>query len=242
MGGRIVIAFLGAFSALSLQAQEKIVSVPFVGCKGDGQLGPLEAPQGTTVPVAIDAEAAGQLAFYRGGLHVLAPRAWHCFGFLGSSGYVFFVSPQPIDTTKVLSDGFTGPAIEVSFSYGQGSGAFEVAEVIARAFPSSNAFVVNLKNLLQLPESEFASGPYPDDVLRYQSKTVVEYITPAQKNGLGTDSRLKMNGSPIEGVAILTGEIPHLMRLAVRLPPELSPLTAAIIREFEADTKAHPPE
>jgi hypothetical protein len=64
---------------------------------------------------------------------------------------------------------------------------------------------------------------------------IFEYKTPPQSDGLGTHLWLKKNGSPIEGMAMLVGETPDLVLLSVRLPPELSGLTSAIVRQVERD-------
>ncbi len=37
--------------------------VPFVGCKSDGQMGPLAAPKGTTEAIEVSAELVSQLAY-----------------------------------------------------------------------------------------------------------------------------------------------------------------------------------
>ena len=57
--------------------QQTVVSAPFVGCKSDGQVGPLDAPPaGESFQSIIRFELAGQLAFYKAksGFGVLAPR------------------------------------------------------------------------------------------------------------------------------------------------------------------------
>jgi hypothetical protein len=71
--------------------------------------------------------------------------------------------------------------------------------------------------------------------LTYKSNRVVEYETPAQTDGLGTQSWLKRNGRPIEGVAMLVGQTPDLLRLSVRLPPELNGLRGVIVHQVEHD-------
>ena len=78
------------------------------------------------------------------------------------------------------------------------------------------------------------------DKLRYLSETVVEYVTPAGREGLGTKSWLKINDRPIHGAAILT-DGPDLLHLAVRLPDDLAGLVPAIVRQFESDA-AHMPK
>jgi hypothetical protein len=188
------------------------------------------------VPVRLDAKAAKDLAYYSGvGLGVLGPRGWGCFGGYGSSGETLFVSPEPIEITNVFPTGFTGPAIEVSHSDGgTGSGAFEVAEVMARVFPDFKAFAANVAQEFGTPIS---FGPYPNDKLIYRGKREVEYRTPAQTEGLGTHGSLKKSDSPIEGVAILIGQPPsHLLLLSMRLPPDSRGLSSAIIRQIERDS------
>lgn len=220
--------------------QQSVVSVPFVGCKSDGQVGPLEAPDGKTVPMAIGFKAAQELAYYKSaqGIGTLAPRGWYCFATYGSSGQSLYVRPEPIDTKNIFSSSrsrFAGPLIQVSRRFGDTSGRFTVAEIIARVFPAYQAFVRGVIRDFDQPAGSFPSGPYPTDTLGYRSKTVVEYRTPPQTDGLGTYSWLEKNGSPIEGAAILVGPSPDLMLLAVRLPPDLNGLTPTIINNFERD-------
>jgi len=88
--------------------------------------------------------------------------------------------------------------------------------------------------------AQFPRGPYPNDRLTYKSKSVVEYVTPAQMEGLGTHSWLEMNDEPISGVAILVGSPPDLFQLSVRLPPELRNLTPVIVGQVERDAASLP--
>jgi hypothetical protein len=187
------------------------------------------------VSVPLVAKVANELAYYDAGLGVgvLGPRGWYCFGEYGSSGSNLFVSPQPIDVTNFFPAGISGPVIEVSQRWGQGSGALEVAEVMARVFPEFKAFAANVAQGFGMPIS---FGPYPKDELTYRSDRVVEYKTPAQTEELGTHVSLRKNDSPIEGVAILVGQQEDLVLLSVRLPPALRGLTSAIIRQVEKDS------
>jgi hypothetical protein len=86
-------------------AQRIAVSVPFVGCKSDGQMGPVQAPTGENKVAPITAEMAGRLAYYKAekGSGVLAPRGWYCLGTYGSNGEALYVSPNPIRAADVLS-------------------------------------------------------------------------------------------------------------------------------------------
>lgn len=223
-----------------------VVHVPFVGCRSDGQTGPVDAPSGDAMALPIAAEAAQKLAYYQaeGIPGVLAPRGWYCFAVYGSGGGALYISPQPIDRAFFFSskwNRFNGPVVEIVHNYGDTSGRFVVATMIARVFPAHRAFV---RNVLQGdPDiASFPSGPYPKDRLTYKSKEIVEYQTPAQTEGLGTVSRLEKNTDPVRGVAILTGSAPDLVFVAVRLPRELNDLLPSIIQRVERETRSpHPP-
>ncbi len=202
-------------------------SVPFVGCKSDGQAGPADAPAGTTRAVPIPASAARQLAYYKAakGFGVLAPRDWYCFGTYGSAGASLYVSPDPIAPAALFSanwSGFTGPAIQISLSDGGTSGRFQVARVVARVFPAHRAFAdqVITEGIVKGIDDAGAVpfGPWPADELTYKSGEIVEFQTPAGTQGLGTNSRMKKSSSPIKGVGILTGPEIGLLQLSMRLP------------------------
>jgi hypothetical protein len=215
--------------------------VPFVGCKADGQAGPLEAPKGASRLVPIAPEAAQKFAYYKAeqGLGVLALRGWFCFEIYGSDGYALYVSPQQLNPADVLSgtwSGLSGPAIELFEDNGDTSGRFGVARVIARVFPDRRSFVQKVIDEGIEPASSFPFGSYPEDLLTYRSKNIVEFETPANEDGLGTNSRLKKSGLPINGVAILTGEAPDLLVLSVRLSPNLAGLAADIVKQTERET------
>lgn len=214
--------------------------VPFVGCKSDGQIGPSKAPSGPNRKLAISAEAAKRLAYYKAGdgFGLLGPRGWYCFGTYGSNGSTLYVSPDPIKASDLFSTswkGFAGPAIQMSLSVGDTSGRFSVAKTIARVFPAHKTFVENVIAEGIEPARSFPWGPYPADALKYRGKDIVEFITPAQKEGLGTASWLQKNDTPISGVAILFGEEPSLLQLSLRLPSEASDLTKLIIEQTERE-------
>ena len=222
-------------------AQGAVVQVPFVGCASDGQLGPLKAPAGKNKAVAIPAGVAARLAYYKAedSDGVLAPRGWHCFSTYGSDGSILFVSPDPIDPKAPFSDswkGFSGQAIEVSVSSGGTSGRFEVAKIIARVFPEYKAFAENVIAEGIEPASAFPFGPYPKDKLTYRSKSIVEYETPANTQGLGTVSKLQANASPIDGVAILSGADTDLTLLSARLSEKDRDLIQTIVKQVEKES------
>lgn len=220
----------------------KPTAVTFVGCNSDGQAGPSEAPKGNSVFVSTSREAAEQLAYYKSamGLGVLAPRGWHCFCVYGSSGAALYVTAQPIGVGYFFANprlAITGPVIQLSRTYGDGSGSTTVAEVIARAFPDRRAFVRRVTEMFDMPANSFPAGPYPTDQLTRRSKNVVEYETPAHAEGLGTGPRITKNDNPIQGVAILIGAVPNLLHARIRLPAHSTGLAPAIMSQVEADAE-----
>lgn len=115
--------------------------VPFVGCPGDGQVGPIKPPK--TIPMSFDLppSAAKQLAYYRanGGYGVLGPRGWHCFELYGSGGSVLFITPRRFPPEQWLSATFDGPGIEVDVPDSvSGSGGSVVAMRLLRYFSKSH--------------------------------------------------------------------------------------------------------
>jgi len=217
------------------------ISIPFVGCPSFGQTQVLEAPKGTSESVAIGAQDGMALAYYKSadGIGVLAPRGWYCQGVSGSGGAALFLGPKPVVHASSGWEGLGGAAMEVNDISGENSGRYEIAELVARVFPAYQSFARRVWDL----DSPLPSGPYPKDTLTYRGKTVVDYRTPAQTEGLGNfHSWLGKNDLPIAGAAILlmepthhVGDVPHLVLLSVRFPPDLSRLTPAIVRYFKRE-------
>jgi hypothetical protein len=226
---------------LEKPAQGATAQVSFVGCASDGQAGPLKAPVGKGKAIAISAGVAQRLAYYKAeyGAGALAPRGWHCFSTYGSDGANLFVSPDPIDPKAPFSEnwkGFSGQAVQVSVLSGGTSGRFEVAKIIARVFPEYKAFAESVIREGIEPESDFPFGPYPNDKLTYRSKSIVEFETPANTEGLGTDSKLQANASEIDGVAILSGADTDLTLLSARLSENDRDLIPTIVGQVEKDS------
>ena len=222
------------------RAKNVVALVPFVGCKSDGQVGPVKAPSGRSKTLAVSAEAVQRLAYYKAeeGIGVLAPRGWQCFGTYGSNGATLYLSPDPINAADLFSTswkGFAGPAIQMSLEVGDTSGRFAVAKTVARVFPAHKAFVQEVIAEGIEPARSFPFGPYPADTLKYRGENIVEFRTSAQTEGLGTASRLQKNDNPINGVAILFGEEASLLQLSVRLPSETSDLTKLIVEQAERE-------
>jgi len=221
------------------------VSVPFVGCPADGQTGPQPAPSGQPVAVTLAPAMAGKLAYYSATNigAVLAPAGWHCFGAYGSSGGSLYVAPGPITFNDVSGSSWAagaGQAVEVSWVAGDTSGRFEVAQAIARLFPTQMAFAQKVIAEGVEPASSFPKGPFLQDQLTRRGDDVVEYETPAGALGLGTTFSQLSSGTAIDGVALLQGQTPDLVFLAARLPPTEQGLAAAIESRLEADSGPGP--
>jgi hypothetical protein len=233
-------ALLSQTATVGTGKPDATAQVPFVGCASDGQVGPLKAPTGLAKAVTVSAEAAHRLAYYKAenGFGVLAPRGWHCFSTYGSDGSNLFVSLDPIDTTNLFSPdwkGLSGEAVQVSVSSGGTSGRFAVARTIARVFPDFKAFAQQVIAEGIEPASSFPSGPYPRDKLTYVDKKTVEFETPANTKGLGADSRLQIDASPIQGVAVLFGSEMDLVQLSVRLSEQDRDLMRLIVARIEGE-------
>ena len=216
--------------------------IPFVGCESIGQVGPLKAPSGRSKMVAVPSRIAQRLAYYQAeeGFGVLAPQGWHCLSTYGSNGETLFVSPDLIDAKILFSPdwkGFPGQAIQISESVGDTSGRFEVAKIIARVFPAYKEFVHDVIAEGIEPAASFPSGPYTNDRLTYLSKRVVEFETPPNTEGMGTDSLLLKSADPIQGVAILFGEEPSLLQLSIRLSGNNRDLARIIVESVEREVE-----
>ncbi len=118
------------------------VSVPFVGCASFGQTEKLKAPKGTSRSVRLSHKDAQALAYYKSadGIALLAPRGWYCQGASGSSGSTLYLSPKPIHDSPSGWEGLEGAAIEISRITSENSGRYEVAGIMARAFPEHRTF------------------------------------------------------------------------------------------------------
>jgi hypothetical protein len=235
----------GSISRVAAQERTQLTTsqVPFVGCESDGQVGPLESPHGAVKKVMIPAELASRLAYYEAenGFGVLGPRGWHCFSTYGSNGSTLYVAPEIIQGKMLFSDdwkGFSGQAIQVSVSIGDTSGRFSVARAIARAFPDHAEFVQKVIAEGIEPASSFPAGPYPTDKMTYKGKSVVEFETPPNSQGLGTHSMLSTNSSPIRGVMILFGEEPSLVHASIRIADDNQNLIQPILKQLESDVAA----
>lgn len=230
-------------------ASHPVVRVPFVGCRSDGQVGPLRAPAGHRVAADVSPALAERLAFYKAedGWGVLAPRGWHCFATYGSAGVNLYVTPESIDSASLFTDrwrGFSGQVIQITYEYGGTSGRFGVADIIARVFPAYMSFArdVAAENAsVGAPALSLHVGPYPQDKLRYLNNHAVEFETPAHEKGLGTFSDLQSNADPIMGFAALVGDETDLVFVDMRLPASDHDLIRPILEQVERRASRMPP-
>jgi len=205
-----------------------MISVPFIGCRTVGQVD-ANAPPSGSISLPISGDVAKSAAYYgtdrKSG--VLAPRGGRCLGVIGSDGDAMIVHPWEFDDWPSVP----GPGVATTVRLGEGSGRFSVADAIARLFPTYRNFVKGVVE--EFPFFKPPSGPYPGDRLVYKSARAVEYQTPRQIEGLGTQFWLNKDAQPIQGVAMLVGPTPDLLHLAVRLPSNLDALTPVIIHQTE---------
>jgi hypothetical protein len=228
----LICFFFAENFTVAVAAQTTTEHVPFVGCASDGQVGPQDAPTRAVKSPWVSKTDAAFLAFYQdaSGDGVLAPRGWYCSGYYGSSGRSLTVSPDPAtgkDSIATTTTSLKGPGINVGISFSGTSGRFEVAQIVARLFPSHMNFAKNVINEGFMPASDFPLGPHPDDILTWHNANDVEFETPANKTGMGTDG-LSPGSDPIFGEAILVDE--GALVVDVRLPLELQMHTETILQ------------
>jgi hypothetical protein len=212
--------------------------VPFVGCPGDGQNGPVDPPEGDTAPADVSKSEARQLAHYEGPTHtyILAPRDWNCVFLEGSGGQILIVAPtDELDRRTVPR--LKGPAVIHNFVEGGFSGRFDIAEYGAQVFSKEiGDFVQGVINEGLEPKENFHFGPYPGDKLKYRDARTVEFETPAGRRGIGASGRLIASELPIFGLAALSSTFDpdiNMVVVQVRLPPQLRSLAPSIIRSVD---------
>jgi hypothetical protein len=208
---------------------------PVVGCSTDGQLGPAKPQAGEAMPVAVEQPLAGQIAYYKGAssLGVFAPRGWYCRAWYGSNGSILVVTPKRIEPPYFPLPAISGAAVTIDSSDAGTSGRFHVAIVAARLFPLvGSEFITAVRQEHLIADASFDLQPYPDDQLSYLSDRFVEYTTPANHTGLGTDGMFEMSNLPVRGLTILNlaSEVNSLTEVRVRLPAALNAVAQAIVQ------------
>jgi hypothetical protein len=213
-----------------------LVSIPFVGCPADGQVGPLDAPQGSSKVVIAGEAPEGEIAYYKGqqAPGVFAPRGWHCRVWYGSSGGSLVVTAAPIDSPPFPPPTFKDEAIEMSLSLGGTSGRFAAAEH-AFLFPGApSAILQGLKEVDDLMRIDDAPRqPSPGDIIKSDG-LVAEFTTPSNQKGLGSERLLEPSTDPITGIAVLRvsepNEPPDLIVFRARLGSQWRRLEKTILK------------
>jgi hypothetical protein len=168
---------------------------------------------------------------------VLAPRHWQCFELEGSNGSILMVRPGRFGPDRLAAKLY-GPAIQLSVSLGDTSGRFEAAELAARLFPNHKAFVDDVIAEDIQPKSDFVFGPFPSDYIKRIGPDAVQFVTPADQDGIGTKSRLVKSSDPIEGLVWMDDNNDATM-LAVRLASAQKDLASKIVEVMSPKLPAH---
>jgi hypothetical protein len=222
--------------------------IPFVGCIEQGPTpndGSWTAPSGKPMVTDLDPAIAGKLAVYASNWSaVLAPRGWACrSAVIEQQGVAMIVTPEPAegDDRGILE----GPAIILWNDQSPAT----VAAYATRYFPAAIATIKadadycshTCSMLLDPKQKGFTEAPkFPSDMIRYESRFVLAYTTPANHHGLGNQI-----GTPAPGQSSLAAfgllglsKLPQgeggVVNLTVRLPVAMTPLKGAILKVFTA--------
>lgn len=184
------------------------VHAPFVRCPADSVFSPVAPPTGKVHIIHTESSLPGPIAYYKGvqGLGVLAPSGWHCRESYGSAGAWLVVTPHRILPNHTFS--FAPPVIEMSTIDGETSGRFIVAQLGSMLFPKLTkkyVFQIEHEGVLRPAQvkAEIERRKYPTDSLTYLSKRAVEFETPANERGLGTEGAAIVANAPIQGIVVL---------------------------------------
>jgi hypothetical protein len=215
--------------------QPRQEAVPFVGCPADGQVGPIEAPQGKPRVVALGDMPTREIAYYQGaaGPGVFAPRGWHCRRWYGSAGSTLLVTPEPFDSPYFPRPKIRGYAVEVTFHFGGTSGRFAVARYATLLFPGMvEEFVERVKRARIAPAPDLERPLYPHDSVTSPDSLVAEFTTPANTTGFGTEGLLEPSQDAIRGAAFLDASAPdgpNVSVVRIRLGSGMHQVEAAFL-------------
>ena len=221
----------GMASAATVPNQPR---VPTINCVGNDQVDSSQTQRGASVPIPLEQSIADQMAYYKAehGSGIVAPRGWFCRAWNGSNGSFLAVTPKPIPPPYFPLPSIGGPAVTIATWDGESSGRVRVAVVASQLFSVvGSEFVTRVRQEHLISDSAFDPESDPDDQLQYLSDRFVQYTTPANRTGLGTDGMLDMSNLPIRGLTILNliDDANSLIEVRVRLPPNLNPLTEPIL-------------
>ena len=201
-----IIAFLVTFIAavcMTTIHADNTVQIPFVGCPADGQVGPIPPPTGGPRTVHLNFKLPGPIAYYEGkdGVGAFAPAGWHCFVTYGSAGAATIVSAHTLPKSGVPSGSFDPPVLVLSVLYGDTSGRFDVARLGSMLFPDiTRDFVKSVEDEGIESKADIEVTKYPKDRITHLSNTLVEFETPADTKGLGTEGYVNITHTSILGL------------------------------------------
>jgi hypothetical protein len=221
-------------------------AIPFVGCIETGPMvddGTWTAPVGKPLVTNLPPAIASHLAVYASNWSaVLAPRGWACRSTVTPlKGVAMIVAPEVSSAGPM--DILSGPAV---IAWNDQSDA-TVAAYAGRYFP---------EHLQPLAANETVAGAhatptpnlmprYATDTISYRGDLVLEYLTPAHRAGLGSQTSLPggtLPALPSYGLLALSN-LPRgqggIVNITVRLPADLNFLHKAIIKSFAACMPNH---
>jgi hypothetical protein len=234
-------------------------TVPFVGCKPSAFMDGGTTSSGNPVEVNLPPGVASKLAAYQGDhFLVLAPLGWSCTYNTAGQDAEIDISPSNISKGKVH------PVISERFTdVGTPSNAMHTLGVAEQLFPK----LITLSDLTNetsylgflSPQQLINSGKIikvvPTDHLKYLSSSIVEYTTPPQTSGIGSqflgpwgDGISPGTTTPTQYVSTgfvglyMTSDfstpienLKGLLILGIRLPDNLDYLSPYIMKFIETD-------
>ena len=230
----LVLILVTASRCVAADAPES-PKVPAVGCPANDQVGAAVLLAGESMSAPVDPRIAGQMAYYRseGSPGVFAPKGWSCRAWDGSNGSLLVVTPKRIPPPYYPLPVIDGPAVTMETSDAGSSGRFHVAIVATQLFPLVGSdFIERVRQEHLISDSSFEPEHFPYDNRHYLSDRFVEYVTAANRTGLGTEGVLEMSDLPIRGLTILNlqAEVNSLIEVRVRLPPALNAVAETILQ------------
>ena len=219
--------WLFCFSPVSAQSPAIPQRVPALLCPVNEEMGSARPLAGESMPAPVQQALAEQITYYKaeGSPGVYAPKGWSCRAWDGSSGSTVLVTPRPIAPPYLPLPVITGPAVMIQTWDLGSSGRFHIAMVAAQLFPLlGEELITQVRQEHLISDSSFDIESHPDDQVSHPTDRLLEYTTPANRTGLGTNGLLEMSNLPIRGLTILNPEadVSALTEVRVRLPPDLA--------------------
>lgn len=194
-----------------------LTTVPFVGCADSGQTGVFAS--GTPLVTDMPPEIASKLAVYAGDYQaVLAPRGWQCIGTQGTAGATLWVYPQG---QNYKTD---GPIVSEQTWGGNETGNSYIISYGGTYFPKiiNNELIDDFLSGRIQEKQEFLVHKHKTDTIIYESNSILEFATPAGREGLGSEilGRSSITAYGLIGIIGFdnSGNDPAISLLGLRLP------------------------